>query len=105
MSVLSDSIKDNLNRNLSNQELYLQQINSLPKGKIVIRKKRNSDYYYLQYRDKDKVIYDYLGPVSSFDISSLQNQINERNIYKDRLKNLKEEEKEMKKILKSIGEL
>ena len=104
MSVLSNSILDNLNRNLSNQELYSKQIDDLPKGKIVVRRKRKSDYYYLEYREKEKIIYKYLGPVLSFDISSLQSQIEERRILCERVKNLKKEEKEMRKVLKSLGE-
>ena len=104
MSVLSNSILDNLKRNLSNQELYLKQINDSPKGKIVVRRKRKSDYYYLEYREKEKIIYKYLGPVLSFDISNLQSQIEERKILCERVKNLKKEEKEMRKVLKSLGE-
>ena len=104
MSVLSNSILDNLNRNLSNQELYSKQIDDLPKGKIVVRRKRKSDYYYLEYREKEKIIYKYLGPVLSFDISNLQSQIEERKILCERVKNLKKEEKEMRKVLKSLGE-
>lgn len=104
MSVLSNSILDNLKRNLSNQELYSRQINNLPKGKIVVRRKRKSDYYYLEYRDKEKIIYKYLGPVFSFDISNIKAQTEERKVLIDRIKNLKKEEREMKKILKSLGE-
>ncbi|MBP5280426.1 MAG: hypothetical protein J6Z03_08065, partial [Erysipelotrichaceae bacterium] len=84
MSVLSNSILDNLKRNLSNQNLYLKQIEKLPKGKIVIRKKRKQDYYYLEYRDKEKIKYKYLGPVLSFDISNIQAQLDERKIYVER---------------------
>lgn len=104
MSVLSNSILDNLKRNISNQELYSKQLENLPKGKIAIRKKRKSDYYYLEYRDKEKIIYKYLGPVHSFDISDLQVQLEERKVINERIRNLKKEEKEMKKVLKSLGE-
>lgn len=54
MLILSNSILDNLKRNLSNQDLYTKQLGNLPKGKIVIRKKRKSYYYYLDYRDNEK---------------------------------------------------
>ena len=104
MSVLSNSILDNLKRNLANQDLYQKQIDNLPKGKIVVRKKRKQDYYYLEYREKDKIIYKYLGPVLSFNISGLQAQIDERKVYLERIKNLRRDEKEMKKILKLLGE-
>ena len=103
MSVLSDSILDDLKRNRSNQKLYLDQIASLPKGKIIIRSRRNKEYYYLEYRDGKRVIYDYLGSVSGFDTASLQEQLNERKIYSERLKNLKREEKEMIRILSVLG--
>ena len=103
MSVLYDSILDNLKRNLSNQELYSKQLNNLPKGKIVIRKKRKSDYYYLEFREKEKILYKYLGPVLIFDISDIQSQIKERKILNERIKRLKIEEKEMMKVLKSLG--
>lgn len=104
MSILSNSILDNLKRNLNNQERYQNQMNHLSKGKIVIRKKRKADYYYLEYREKEKVIYKYLGPVSRFDISKIEKELEERKILKERIKNLKKEEKEIRIVLKFLGD-
>lgn len=98
MSILSNSILDNLKRNLSNKDLYTKQLGNLPKGKIVIRKK--SDYYYLDYRDNEKIIYKYLGPVLSFDISDFQRQLEERRIINERIKNFKNRRKRNEKGFK-----
>ncbi|MDW7658264.1 MAG: hypothetical protein SCM11_13940 [Bacillota bacterium] len=40
---------------------YLQQLKSLSKGSITVKRVRTNSYYYLKYRDGKKVYTDYLG--------------------------------------------
>ena len=93
----SNNLNDHLNKIIFKQKSYHDEILSLPKGKIVLRKVSNSHYYYLLYRDQSKIRNSYLGPAETADIEALQMKIDRRNFLKDALKMLKYEEKEIRK--------
>ena len=72
-------------------ECYKQQLLSLPKGALQKRKRGKNTYYYLSYRQGDKVITDYVGK-------------NERQIYllKERLQQRKHVEDVLRKLNKEL---
>jgi len=88
---------DHLNKIISRQKSYQDEILSLPKGKIVLRKVSNNHYYYLLYRDQSKIRNSYIGTAETADIEALQTKIDRRNFLKDALRMLKSEEKEIRK--------
>lgn len=88
-----------LERNISEQQSFAAEISSLPKGKIVLRKISNYHYYYLLYRDHNKVRNDYLGPSDTVEIDEIQKKIDRRKFLLDTLKELKAEEREIRKAI------
>jgi len=40
---------------------YEQIINKLPKGSVILKNRKNTTYYYLVFRDKEKIVFQYIG--------------------------------------------
>lgn len=82
------------------QNAYINEINNLPKGIIEIVDRNGNRYCYLKFRDGNRVIRKYLGKFENTDIDSLKKSIEKRKHYSNVLKDLKTEEKEIKRALK-----
>lgn len=91
---------DELDRNKRLISRYEDEIKKLPKGSIFKRKKGNSEYFYLNFRNGTKVISQFLGKTDNYDIMDLQNKIKYRNELVQLVKKLKVEKKELEKVLK-----
>jgi len=100
MSIVEDVMKDELKRNLEMQTAYNNEIDSLRKGKIIIKKVRSREYYYLLYRVGEKVKTDYLGPKEKVSVDDLQKELDKRKYYEQTLKDLLREEKKLRKVIK-----
>jgi hypothetical protein len=100
MSIVEDVMKDELKRNLEMQAAYKKEIASLKKGKIITKKIRNREYYYLLYRVGEKVKTDYLGPKEKVSVDDLQKELNKRKHYEKTLKDLLSEEKSLRKVIR-----
>ncbi|MFA9560431.1 hypothetical protein ACERII_24325 [Evansella sp. AB-rgal1] len=61
MSLMLDMIEEEARRNQLMQQEYMNRINHLPKGSLVIKKVGNHEYYYLKYREGKKTLTDYIG--------------------------------------------
>lgn len=100
----SDLIKsvfiDELERNKRLISRYLEEIKTLPKGSVFLRKIGNQQYYYLNFRDGKKVVSKFLGKENSFDLDSLHKQLARRKELMQVLKRLKTEQKELEKELR-----
>ena len=88
-------------RNLEMQEIYQNEINSLPKGSIIRRQigKGKNTYYYLNYRDGIKPISKYLGNDKEL-ITETRKKIKKRKHLEGIVKRLKLEYKQISKIVK-----
>ena len=71
----------------------------LPKGHINILNRNNKGYYYLTYRQGKKVNNEYLGVVGKTDLNKTISRLKQRQIYENELKELKNEEKMLKKLI------
>ena len=80
------------------QKQYGAKINQLPKGKIIIKKVRNHEYYYLKYRDGKKTVTDYIGRDKK-KIEDIRNQIDKRKHFEKMLAELKEENNLIRKVI------
>ncbi len=100
MSIVDDVMRDELKRNLEMQAAYNNEIASLRKGKIIIKKIRSREYYYLLYRDGIKVKTDYLGSKEKVSVENLQKELDKRKYYEKTLKDLLREEKKLRKVIK-----
>ena len=102
MSVLADALMENLKRNLTMQDVYEKKLSELPKGKIRIRAIKGGEYCYLVYRCGKKVCTDYLGVYGKTDLTGIEKQLAARESYKKQIKQLREEEKELRKVIKTL---
>lgn len=99
-ALVKSVFQDELARNQRLVERYEKELQSLPKGSVFKRKIGNQEYYYLNYREGQKVISKFLGNINEYDIEQLQSKLNKRKEYQSLLKNLKAEQKELKKELR-----
>jgi len=100
MSIIKNVLIEELERNQEMQKTYKGQIEALPKGKIILKKIKNREYYYLLYRDHGKVKTDYLGPEDKFNPDEIQKNIDKRRYFQETLNKLLLEEKEIRKAIR-----
>lgn len=103
MQDISKQIIKELNTNLDSQEKIRKELLSVHNGKLIIKKRNNKAYYYYQYRDGKKVISKYVGIIGS---GKVEKYLDERNKYMDLksdLYDLEQEEKKLKRLLKSLN--
>ena len=99
-ALVKSVFQDELARNQRLVERYEKELQSLPKGSVFKRKIGNQEYYYLNYREGQKVTSKFLGNINEYDIEQLQSKLNKRKEYQSLLKNLKAEQKELQKELR-----
>jgi len=92
-------LKEEKERNLEMQKTYLQEIDSLPKGTVTIKNISGNDYYYLKYRQNEKIKTDYLGKNKN-KIDIVNKEIKRRKYLQSVLKRLRVEYKQICKIVK-----
>lgn len=98
-TVIYSTLQEEKKRNLEMQKTYSQQIKSLPKGTIFIKTISGNNYYYLKYRQKNKVKTDYLGKDENA-AQDIAKKIEERKHLQEIIKRLKLEYKQICKIVK-----
>jgi len=103
MSVVLDAIKENLERNLYMQELYFKNMQNLRKGSLTIKTINGKEYYYLVYREGEKVRTDYIGVKGKADLNHVKKEIKDRGNYRKQIIQLKKEEKELRRAIKALG--
>ena len=89
-----------LNNNISKQNEIEKSIVFLPKGHVNKLYRNNRGYYYLTYREDNKIKNDYLGPENKFDLNPIFNRLKQREIAEKTLKELRSEEKKLRKLIK-----
>ena len=88
-----------LSNNQDRQKEIEKSIDFLPKGHINILYRNNKGYYYLTYREGKKIRNEYLGPQGKADLNKTISKLKEREKYDSELKELKKEEKTLKKLI------
>lgn len=99
-SVALGVMQDELERNRRMQIRYQKEIDQLPQGSLFRRMIKGHPYYYLNYREKDKVISKYLGKLDEFGVENIKNRIAERKRYQNLLRKLRSEEKFIEKAIR-----
>ena len=99
-SVVAGVLQDELDRNRRIQARYRQEIAQLPKGSLYLRKINHQQYYYLNYRQKDKIVAQYQGKSDDVKIPGIKQKIEQRKHYEALLKKLSNEEKLLLKALR-----
>ena len=97
MSIVSSLINKESMRNQNMILEYERELTSLPKGSIKAKHVGNKVYYYLNYRDGEKVVSKYIGK-SEESLITIKEQLERRRQIEGMLKKLKEEQKQIKKL-------
>lgn len=97
MNYLLSMLKKEEKRNNNMINGYLQELESLPKGSIKEKKVNGNNYYYLNYREGDKVISKYLGKDND-SIVKLKEQLKRRKQIEELLKMLIKERSDIQKM-------
>lgn len=100
MSVVFGIIKEEYDRLISLLEDYIKEFNNYPKGCIAKKKIKNKYYYYLEYRKKNKIIFEYLGKEDSEKYLNVKNKLSERLKIQNEIKKIKDDLKDIKKYIK-----
>jgi hypothetical protein len=98
-TVIYGMLKEEKQRNLERQEAYSREIIALPKGSIVIKTINGKRYHYLQYREKNGVKSIYLGNATT-EIDNIKSKIAERKHLQGILRRLKQEYREICKVVR-----
>jgi len=86
-------------RNLDMQEAYEREIAALRKGSIMTKTVSGKNYYYLKYRQGDKVKNDYIGKDENT-VQAIKKEIEKRKYLQGVLKRLKIEYHQISMIVK-----
>ena len=97
MSILEDVLIEEYNRCERIKQLYLENIESLPKGCLSQKKISGKIYMYLQHREGAKIVSQY---VPYEQVEEVRKQIERRRRLQ---KGIRECEADQKKIRKAIG--
>lgn len=102
-SVLKGVLEEELERNLQKQRVFFNELAKYPKGSLVVVKIHGDRYLYRKYRDGKKIISIYIAPVES---DKAIKAFDDRNKYiklKQDIKDIKEEEKKLRKAVEIYG--
>ncbi len=97
MSVLMSLLSKEGSRNEKMLSAYSRELEALPKGSIRAKKSGNRVYYYLIFRDGDKVVTKYIGK-NEETLIPIREQLERRKQVEEIIKRLKEEKTQIKKL-------
>jgi hypothetical protein len=100
MSVIFHVIKEEFDRLQETESAYVKAIIKMPRGSPRIQKRRNKNYLYLEYRDGNRVIHDYIGPQESDKAKTVLEKVAQRWRYEKLLKETKSALKDVRKVLR-----
>ena len=98
-SIVKDIWKDELQRSKEILEIKKTRLMNLPKGSIQPRSRRNGVYYYLFYRDGNKVKSAYLGNDQE-KMEQLREQLEQRKFLELSIKRTKEDIRLLEKAIR-----
>lgn len=97
---IKEIVSKELEKNQMKQSVFKEEIDELPLGSLVKVKGKSSVYVYLKYREGTNVISKYVGKDGDVLVSKMEMDIRRRKALESKLKELKEEEETMLKMLK-----
>lgn len=92
MPIIIDVLKEERERIERNEKIYQQELNELPKGSLVKKKRGSKEYYYISYREGGKTKQEYL-KMEPEAIEELKKKIEKRRRLEQSLRKLKQEKK------------
>lgn len=97
MQLIYSVLEDERKRNEYMLERYEKELSLLPKGKITPKITKANTYYYLKYRDGQKVCAKYIG-MNKEDIALVAEQLERRKVVEGLVKELKAEQTKIRKM-------
>ncbi len=99
MSIIHGVIREEYDRLKKLNEKYIQEITLLPKGSVSKKERNGKFYFYLAFREKQKVITKYIGRTDSEKSKGIIEQVKKRKILEDKLKKVRSNLKELDRVL------
>ena len=96
MSVLEEILREEYDRSMRLSVLIEEELASLPKGSVRVRSIKGHEYYYLNYREGEKVRSDY---ISQSEVDDVRQKIERRKQLKTALKEQEQMRKQIKRVL------
>ncbi|MDD5673832.1 MAG: hypothetical protein PHC61_06705 [Chitinivibrionales bacterium] len=100
MAVIFHVLKEEFERLVETEASYTKAIAAMPRGTPRILKRRKKNYLYLERRDGDQVVHDYIGPQDSEKVKDVLDKIAQRRRYEKLLKETKSALKDVRKALR-----
>ena len=98
-TVIYSMLEEEKQRNLKMQEAHKREIDALRKGSITTKTVSGKNYYYLKYRQGNKVKNDYIGKDENV-VETIRQEIEKRKYLQSVLKRLKIEYRQISMIVK-----
>lgn len=88
MKILKGILEEQLENALRLKEDYIKALSQLGHGNIIKKRIYNQDYYYNEYRNGARIIFEYLGKPSQKELQRLLEEKHRREEYKKMVKEL-----------------
>jgi len=98
-TVVYGVLKEEKQRNLEMQKIHSEELALLRKGSISQKRVGTKTYYYLKYRQGERVISEYIGSDPQV-VKSIKLELERRKRLQAVMKRLKEEHKQICKVVK-----
>lgn len=106
MGVIKSILREELENAIEMKKKYEEKLKEHPGGSFVEKDRGGNKYYYLAYRDGDKVKFIYKGKeISREDRKKLKKDKRLRKKYKEQIKKLKKRIKYLRKVLNGKEEV
>lgn len=102
-SVLKGVLEEELERNLQKQRVFSNELAKYPKGSLVVVKVHGDQYLYRKFRDGNRIVSIYVGPVKSNEAKKAYEDRDKYIKLRQDIKDLKEEEKRLRKAVEIYG--
>lgn len=100
MAVIFHVLKEEFERLQETEGAYSKAIAEMPRGTPRVQQRSNKKYLYLEYRDGDRVINEYVGPEDSDKANEVLEQVAQRRRYENLLKETRAALKDVRKALR-----
>jgi len=100
MKILNSVLNEELDRLNKLKRNYEKQIAKLPKGSLIRKNIKGNIYYYLNYRQEEKKIFEYIGKLPGKGLKNLSDKIEERRKLEKLNKQIKKDIKKLEKMIK-----
>ena len=99
MSYIKNIMQEEYQRLEDLYQKYSDKIDLYPKGTVSVKKRNKQDYLYLARRENGKLKFNYIGSIASEKVIKILEQIDIRKNYEKKLKQVKEDLKEIRKVI------